>query len=249
MPLPHRLIASGVLGGGASKPFSPLDTIPLLWYDAMDISTLFQNNTKTTPVTADGQAVGAWADKSGNAKDATQAATEWKPLYKTGVINGYPAILGDGSNDVLATASIAHGIGTGNFYAASVVRPVAVGDYETIFSNGSYVPAVYVKSSTKYGYYLGAAKNFTTLPLVNTNYLFEIWRDSGTVKGAINGVQEATTVADAGDFTTNQIFRLFGDNGGGFGNIYIGELIFIGSYSASVQLQIQSYISGRWGFF
>ncbi len=41
-----------------------------LWLDATDSSTLFQDAAMTTAVTAAGQNVRGWADKSGNANDA-----------------------------------------------------------------------------------------------------------------------------------------------------------------------------------
>jgi hypothetical protein len=52
-----------------------------VWYDAEDAATLFQDSAGTTPVTAAGQSVGRWADKSGNSNHATQASSN-KPIYQ-----------------------------------------------------------------------------------------------------------------------------------------------------------------------
>lgn len=50
--------------------FHPSDISGLtVWVDATDISTLYQDNAKTIPVTADGQPVAVIADKSGNGYD------------------------------------------------------------------------------------------------------------------------------------------------------------------------------------
>ena len=89
-------------GGGSWLPNS-LSGLQL-WLDGSDKTTLFQDSAKTTPVTADGDVVGAWADKSGNGNDVLQATTANKPLYKTGIKNGLSALLLDGTNDWLQGA-------------------------------------------------------------------------------------------------------------------------------------------------
>ena len=82
--------------------FSPSDIAGLqLWLDANDASTLFQDAAKTTSA-GNGDVVGAWADKSGNGKDATQATTAEKPTLQTAIINGLPVVRFDGSDDALA---------------------------------------------------------------------------------------------------------------------------------------------------
>ena len=58
----------------------------------------------------DGDLVSSWNDSSGNNNNATQANNTLEPIYKTGVINGYPTVRFDGSNDKLAVSgTITHG--------------------------------------------------------------------------------------------------------------------------------------------
>ena len=53
------------------------------WFDASDLSTLFQDRAGTIPVTAPGQFVGKWLDKSGNGKHAVAAAdNNTRPTYQ-----------------------------------------------------------------------------------------------------------------------------------------------------------------------
>jgi len=52
------------------------------WYEASDISTLFQDAAGTTAVTVDGDPVGLMLDQSGNAVDALQATSAARPVYK-----------------------------------------------------------------------------------------------------------------------------------------------------------------------
>jgi hypothetical protein len=68
---------------------SPLDISGLeLWLDFSDISTLYTDSAKTTPVTSDGDVIGAVEDKSGNGNDVLQITAPQKPIYKTGIQNG-----------------------------------------------------------------------------------------------------------------------------------------------------------------
>lgn len=53
------------------------------WYDPSDITTLFQDAAMTIPVTADGQAVGAIADKSGAGQHLKQSIASTRPIYHT----------------------------------------------------------------------------------------------------------------------------------------------------------------------
>lgn len=54
-----------------------------VWYDPSDITSLFQDNAGTTPVTADGDPVGLMLDLSGNGFHASQATAGNRPVYKT----------------------------------------------------------------------------------------------------------------------------------------------------------------------
>lgn len=59
-----------------------------LWLDGSDSTTMFQNTAGTTPITADGQTIAAWKDKSSNAYVFTQPTTGNQPTYKVGIQNG-----------------------------------------------------------------------------------------------------------------------------------------------------------------
>ncbi|NQT54269.1 PEP-CTERM sorting domain-containing protein [bacterium] len=61
-----------------------------LWLDAADTSTLFQDAAMTTAVTAAGQSVRGWADKSGNTNHVTTGGTA--PTFQTGVIGGQDVV-------------------------------------------------------------------------------------------------------------------------------------------------------------
>ena len=69
---------------------TPVTSGLLLWLDATDGSTLYQDAAMTTLITADGQTLGTWADKSGNANNYKYlGGTGWQEaVYATNAIGG-----------------------------------------------------------------------------------------------------------------------------------------------------------------
>lgn len=105
------LFEGGLFNGGLFKQLSAWFTTSLFsngeqgaWYDPSDLSTLFQDASGTTPVTASGQLVGYVIDKSGNGNHASQATTSKKPVYRD--VGGYRYLEFDGVDDCLITPAI-----------------------------------------------------------------------------------------------------------------------------------------------
>lgn len=63
----------------------------LLWLDATDPSTLFQDDLFTVPA-ANGNPIGGWKDKSGNNYHATQSNDDQRPERADGVMDGDAAV-------------------------------------------------------------------------------------------------------------------------------------------------------------
>ena len=61
---------------------------PGVWYDPSDLTTLFQDDLGTTPVTAPNQSVGKMLDKSGRGNHATQTTPTQRPIYGINPITG-----------------------------------------------------------------------------------------------------------------------------------------------------------------
>ena len=87
-PLRRRIHTAMQARGGAAA-WSPASIAGLvLWLDASQITGL-----------NDGDAVATWNDLSGLANNATQGTASARPLYKTNIKNGKPALLFDGVDD------------------------------------------------------------------------------------------------------------------------------------------------------
>jgi hypothetical protein len=112
MPSLGISLTKTLLAPAAAPPaWVPTDigaTTLLVWYEGDGITQ------------ADGSAVTSWTDLSGNNRHATEATNT--PTYETNELNGKPVIRFDATNDKLTTASVAHGIGTGDYTIALVVK-------------------------------------------------------------------------------------------------------------------------------
>ena len=85
--------------GVAVPAFTPASISGLqLWLDASDGSTLFTDSAGTTPATADGDPVGCWKDKSGNAKNATQSDGTLKAKLTVAYKSGKNVVYCDGTD-------------------------------------------------------------------------------------------------------------------------------------------------------
>lgn len=110
-------------------------SIPVLWgnrntgiaadylansYYTAILSTLYQDSSKTTPVAADGDPVGAWVDSVGGV-DGTQGTTAAKPTFR----ENDNRLVFDGSSDFLqANAAAAYFTGTDKAFTVLVAANV-----------------------------------------------------------------------------------------------------------------------------
>ncbi len=70
--------------------FSPLDIAGLLfWHDFSDVTTLWQDSARTTPITAGGQTIKGVSDKSGAGR---HLGTAIGGTYQTGILNGLSVV-------------------------------------------------------------------------------------------------------------------------------------------------------------
>ena len=111
-----------------------------VWFDANDRSTLFQDAAGTIPVTATGQKVGKWLDKSGNNNHATQSNIAFQPTYQIDD-EGNPNVTFSGSYTQLVTPSI-NFTATAQMMAAAGLHVVGSASAAVAIELGSNVDSV-----------------------------------------------------------------------------------------------------------
>lgn len=198
-------------------------------------------------VGSDGDAVGTWADSSGNARDATQATGANKPVYKTGIFNGLPAIqFTQGTGRMLGIPNFT--VGTGDF---TLVKAGNVAADSCWFSNGSGVQMreIFGGADTRIMYwgtiYTSAA--FATAPSINPiNQYAVFYRRTGTtLKFRENKTDRTVSGSDGTTFTITNISSLTNNQYVG----YMGEVLLYKGYlsDADCDSLYDSYLKSRWG--
>ena len=88
------------------RTFRPIDIDGCaLWLDGADSSTIFTDTAGTTRVTADGNTIGSWRDKSTNAYLFAQATAGSRPTYKTAILNGQSITRWNGTSTGLQSST------------------------------------------------------------------------------------------------------------------------------------------------
>lgn len=108
---------------GGSADVDAIASIPNMsaWWDAADLSTLYQDSIFTIPVTGMSQPVGGWLDKSGNGRNLIQPTSALRPTY---FVDPYypPAVLGNAVTKSWMSSSATIPIGGGAFTIFSVAK-------------------------------------------------------------------------------------------------------------------------------
>lgn len=89
------IVQQGTLGVGRQT------ALPAVWYDFSDVTTLWQDDGMTTPVSSNLDPIGAVEDKTGNGQHLTQTSASNRPTYTTNVQNGLSVADTDTSSSAL----------------------------------------------------------------------------------------------------------------------------------------------------
>lgn len=238
--------------GGRAVPFLPTDIAGLqLWLDANDPATLFQDAAKTTAA-GDGDVVGAWADKSGQGNDATQATTSKKTSYHTGILNGKPVVRFDGTDDRLTKIPWNGGNVTQPVSIFIAFQLIALAAAEGILVDGDDTTRRNMvfkntPANNYWAYNAGSSVASTEAADTSTHIISAIFNGASSVL-RIDGVQIAA--GDPGAQITGGItIGGFVDDSRFSSNVNMGEIIEYEDTTITGDeiSQIESYLATRWG--
>lgn len=128
----RRIISAlevGFGGGGGSPNYIATDFPGLQWWYSPELES-YANDAQASPMT----------DRSGNAIDVTSPAAS-RPLMKTSV-DGFKAILFDGTNDYLSTTNTSNFLHEGDFTYVTLIKPSNIAASRVILdTNGASLTA------------------------------------------------------------------------------------------------------------
>jgi hypothetical protein len=238
--------------GHPYKFSSPSVTTPvpmtnmLLWLDAADTTTIFQDSTFTTPITALSQSVGGWRDKSGNGRTYLQATSGSRPVYTTG-----PCVSFNTSAFHLLSTNMPAGTNNNYFFIIGKPLTTASGGWRTLFRGSNVDHPVLVESgSTRLGTYhnsTGGFKQFGSLTLDGSaRVMLEVSISATNTYTASLNNGAFTSATTAG--TSDNLYALGNIQGGGQPWGEVNEiLIYNGVPSTADRSTVQGYLKTKWG--
>jgi alpha-tubulin suppressor-like RCC1 family protein len=223
-----------------------------LWLDGADSSTLWQSTgCTTTAVTAAGDPIACWKDKSTQANNFTQSTSGNRPAATS--LNGFLVPLLDGTNDRLAGSAtlLPNGSSTSTmFVAAKLTDPTPTSSsYRTVFEHGTTS-----NGQSRIIEKLNSSASVTAESY--TNYLSDgTWGTATQVVGAqwASGVMSLwnsgrPTVTSTPTINTGTTFATVGsENGSYFWMGPIPEIIVLNTApSAAQRRDIEEYLARKW---
>lgn len=217
-----------------SPTFDPLTLAPALWLEAT-VGTLFQDTAGTTPVTAAGQSIARWNDKSGNGRNLTQSTAANQPTYQVGHVSF------DGVSDTLR---LAFTLVQPCSYAI-VCRYADVANSTIIDGFGGNIGRLYM-SGASLVMYAGAALAAATLTAATWQVVTMGWSGANSTGKLNNG---SVVTGDAGTTAPNGItLGTFGDGASTPADVDLAEvLVFPSLLSSAQQSAVAIYLMNKYG--
>ena len=230
-------------------PWTPANITTALWLDAADNATVF-SDAGTTQAIAGSSTVQQWNDKSGNARNVSQATSANRPSYLSANINGKNVVNCGSMASIVSLAT--HNIGSTSVIAA-VIKPNSITpgnrDYITGGGNNFNCHILYhLPSDSPQGLnlYSGTVLGGGNVLVASTISII-IGRTNG-ISSSIrhNGTILSTGQAGAQNWSTT--IRLGLSNPGVYvDSIYAEVVILSGASDVSTIEKLEGYLAHKWG--
>ncbi len=235
------------LFGGAGVGFSPADVVGYIRdYDAHILASLFQDSGKTTPVTSDGDPVGAWVEQVVG-DDVLQTVTAAKATYRAAVaaLNNQPALEFDGG-DLLSIATWGSGALSQPLTTFTVVQETDVSTTRFIHDGNVNVFRLFSRAVAPVEYRLQAPSIVGGgTPDTNVHIFTAVWN------GASSEMWLDGTSLASGDVGANTLDGfVIGGNSGETPSLvgFVARiLIYSGDLSLADKNLIQTFLATRYG--
>lgn len=232
--------------------FSPLSLSPVVWFDFSDLTTLFQDDAGTTPVTADAQTIGMVTDKSGNNRHALQATALRRPVYKANIQNGKSVSRYDLSTALASTFGATFSQPNTIFIVAKITT--LEGNNFALFdgiATSNRHTIIAVTTSTPDSYYLYAGSNLQPAVSVPKNsfvVFLTLWN------GASSQLWENGTSKFTGNPGTNTLTGLtlgwsWNATGAGLKGDICELLVFNAALSDANHANMLIYLNTKWAVY
>jgi hypothetical protein len=220
------------------------------WGDSSDLSTLFQDDARTMQVTAAGQSVGNWGDKSGSSHHLGQSTSGLRPTYTaTGGAGGGPGVQ-TSAGLFLKSASFSMSDCTFVVIAKST-SGFLVTHYDA-GANGVYCfnPSGYTAYASRTGSPTTATINAPELWSADFA-VYTVRVDGGAPLLSLyrGGSLIASTAATIGTTPQSVPLTINTDANGNYGGstVYSEILVYDHALSSTERAAAESYLATRWG--
>lgn len=182
---------------------------------------------------SDGDPVSTFTDRSGNGNDIT-AVTTTRPLYKTNIINGKPALLFDGTDDFMSVPSTLNGTLFIVAYYTLALFDSFDGLWTTTLSAGG---SIYILGSAVTADWFGGHRASVTL-----------YKDGTATESNVTNAPHVFTSSDSVPQTGTWVVGKDRDLGLRFWNGYVAEVVMYSDVkSAGDRSLVTAYLGAKYG--
>lgn len=223
-----------------------------VWFDASDLSTMYQDAAGTIPVTGVGQPVGLWKDKSGNNYHAFQKTAAKRPTLRQDE-NGKYYLKADGVDDAMVTNVIPW---SGNsIVVSSAISQIALVSAiaETSANSNTGGNCFYLGGKDSGGFIHSKMCSFTAASTesrtgLSTPYVLTNASNKGTLTIRNALTNQSTNYSYTGSLVPNNLFIMARNqsslylNGAMYGLIVLND-----TYSNANRILIEKYLAQQSG--